>query len=218
MDDRYYTELAQAFVRGRLGQPGASIEDGVRAGLRLHKFKHDTELPRVQRVLGILRGLAPQDLLDTGSGRGTFLWPLLASFPALPVTSIDVSSQRAGDVHAVRKGGIARLHAAQMNAQQMAFADRSFDVITMLEVLEHMPDPLAALREAIRVARRFIILSVPSVPDDNPEHIHLFTPDQLQRMAADAGAAKLTLEHVLNHRIGVLRVPGVALPPCRSTF
>jgi hypothetical protein len=125
MDDRYYSELAQAFVRGRLSQPDATIEDGVRAGLRLHKFKHDTDLARVQRVLGILRGLAPQDLLDTGSGRGTFLWPLLAAFPALPVTSIDVSAQRAGDVHAVRKGGITRLHASQMDAQRMAFADRS---------------------------------------------------------------------------------------------
>ena len=70
--ERYYSDLATAFVRGRLGNPLASIEDGIREGLRLHKFKQNIELPRVKRILGILRGLAPENLLDVGSGRGTF--------------------------------------------------------------------------------------------------------------------------------------------------
>lgn len=95
--ERYFSELATAFVRGRLGNPTASIEDGLAAGLRLHKFKQGSELPRVRRVLSILRGLAPESLLDVGSGRGTFLWPLVASFPELRVTAIDVSEQRASD-------------------------------------------------------------------------------------------------------------------------
>ncbi len=30
--ERYYTELAEAFVRGRLRNPAATIEDGQRAG------------------------------------------------------------------------------------------------------------------------------------------------------------------------------------------
>jgi hypothetical protein len=50
--DRYFTELAAEFVRGRLGQP-ATIADGLAGGLQLHKFKQNTELPRVQRVLAI---------------------------------------------------------------------------------------------------------------------------------------------------------------------
>jgi hypothetical protein len=50
----YYTELAAAFVRGRLGEfPGLTpeeiIEAGRAAGLRLHKFKRQAELPRVRR-------------------------------------------------------------------------------------------------------------------------------------------------------------------------
>src|SRR5262245_40225561 len=86
-DGRYYAELAAAFVRGKLGITGdLSSEEliglGRERGLRLHKFKRQAELPRVRRVLGILQGLAPAGLLDIGSGRGAFLWPLLDSFPA----------------------------------------------------------------------------------------------------------------------------------------
>ncbi len=43
--ERYFTELATAFVRGRTGLPDATIQSGMKAGLRLHKFKRDSELP-----------------------------------------------------------------------------------------------------------------------------------------------------------------------------
>ena len=204
--DRYFTDLATAFVRGRLANPSATLADGLQAGLRLHKFKTDTQLPRVQKVIGILHAIAPTSLLDVGSGRGTFLWPLLSTFPHLPVTVIETSEQRSVDLAAVHRGGIARLTVVRMDAQQMAFAPQSFDVVTMLEVLEHMSNPLSALKCAMSVAQRFVIVSVPSVPDDNPEHIHLFTAHQLQQMAQEAGAIRATVHHVLNHRIAVFRV------------
>src|SRR5262245_47417977 len=86
-DGRYYTELAAAFVRGKIGgagdlSPEELIGLGKARGLRLHKFKRQAELPRVRKVLGFLQGIAPVSLLDVGSGRGAFLWPLLDSFPA----------------------------------------------------------------------------------------------------------------------------------------
>jgi len=125
MTERYFTELANAFVRGKLRHADATVEDGINAGLR-----------RVQRILGILRGLAPENLLDIGSGRGTFLWPLLATFPELRVTAVDFSERRSSDLAAVQRGGIERLNVVRMDAERPAFARGAFDVITMLEVLE----------------------------------------------------------------------------------
>src|SRR6266852_923889 len=149
----YFSELAGAFVRGRLGRDSASIVEGLEAGLRLHKFKVNTELPRVQQVLGILRGVAPDNLHDIGSGRGAILWPLLSAFPELPVTSIEWSERRAGDLGAVQRGGVQRLAVARMDAQQVAFRAKAFDIVTMLEVLEHLQSPQAALQDAMTVAR-----------------------------------------------------------------
>jgi hypothetical protein len=209
VSDRYYTDLASAFVRGKLGvvedeAPDAAIARGLAAGLKLHKFKRAGELPRVKQVIGTLRGLAPAELLDVGSGRGTFLWPLLDALPSLRVTAIDLAARRANDLHAVRRGGIERLTALQMDAQRLGFADGSFDVVTQLEVLEHLPDPSLAAREALRVARRFVVASVPSAPDDNPEHIHLFDERALGTLFS--GAARVTCEWVRSHIVMVARV------------
>jgi hypothetical protein len=41
--ERYFSELAAAFVRGRLGDPTASIDDGLAAGLRIHRIKSKPE-------------------------------------------------------------------------------------------------------------------------------------------------------------------------------
>ena len=147
----YYTRLAAAYVRGTLHATPASgthpqlfappLDDltpdalqallalGQAHGLRLHRFKQTMGLPRVQKVLGILRGIQPTDLLDIGSGRGAFLWPLLDAFAHLPVTAGDTLAHRVTDMQAVRDGGITTLTAQQADATALAFPDDHFDVV-----------------------------------------------------------------------------------------
>ena len=223
-----HTWLAAAYVRGKLAEhPAATgvptlfsapfetldeesfhalIHLGREQGLRLHRFKRAMGLPRVGKVLGILKGLRPADLLDIGSGRGAFLWPLLDAFPDLPVTALDRLDFRAADIAAVHAGGFRSLTSILGDVTALTFDQDSFDVVTMLEVLEHVPDPARALREVCRVARRFVVLSVPSAPDNNPEHIHLLSSATLQTLLQAAGADRVTFEHVHGHLIAVARV------------
>ena len=224
----YYQRLAAAFVRGKLTDAAVRaayprlftlplealsaeeweqiIQLGLEHGLRLHRFKRTMDLPRVRRVLGILRGLQPVSLLDVGSGRGAFLWPLLDAFPMLPVTTIDLLDYRVADMQAMRDGGIALLSASRQDVTVLPFADRSFDVVTMLEVLEHIPDTEKALAEVCRVAARCVIFSVPSKADDNPEHLHLFTEQRLRALLAVQGARQANVSYVLNHMLVVATV------------
>ncbi|MGC4114562.1 MAG: class I SAM-dependent methyltransferase [Myxococcales bacterium] len=211
MDEaRYYEELAAAFVRGRLGVSEGTnaelIERGLAAGLKLHKFKRQAELPRVRRVLGTLHGLAPQDLLDIGSGRGTFLWPLVDELSWLPVVAVDAAERRVADLQAVCRGGIERLSTAQMDACALALESKSRDVVTILEVLEHLARPEKAAAEAVRVARRFVVASVPAHEDDNPEHVQLFDEPALARLFEGAGAKRVSFDRVHNHIIAVVRL------------
>jgi SAM-dependent methyltransferase len=202
----YYTDFAAAYVRGRLGldaqlSSDQCLQHGLQAGLRLHRFKRSSVLPRVRKVLGALHALQPSHLLDLGTGRGVSLWPLLEEFPQLPVTCVDILDYRASDLQAVSRGGLDRLKALQANLTALPFEDGQFPVCTMLEVLEHQVDPQAALREVCRVTGQSLLISVPSKPDDNPEHLHLLRGDQLRDWLHGLGMSRVKLEGVLNHQI-----------------
>lgn len=219
-----YKDLASAYVRGcatkgklslpeeLVQQPLKSLTDdqkdelvscGKAAELKMHYFKEKDELPRVQLVMGFLRGMVASgqiaSVLDVGSGRGAFLFPLLTEFPGLEVTSIDILPHRVALLQSVAKGGVDNLHAMERNLCEWDGPEGAFDAVTLLEVLEHIPDVEKAAANAVRMARRYIIVTVPSKPDDNPEHIHLFTKDILTEMFLKAGCSKVKFDSVLNH-------------------
>jgi ubiquinone/menaquinone biosynthesis C-methylase UbiE len=207
--DGWYEEFAAAYVRGSLadapdgGSNAELLAFGRAAGLKLQRFKRTMGLPRIRAVLGTLRGMAPTRLLDIGTGRGVFLWPLLDAFPNLQVTAVERDDVRRRHLEAVRRGGIARLQVLAADARDLPFEDGAFEVVTALEVLEHQQDPAALARETIRLASRFVIASVPSKPDDNPEHVQLFTGDSLEALLLTAGATRIKITYVLNHIIAV---------------
>jgi hypothetical protein len=174
------------------------VAAGLAAGLRLHRFKRTMQLPRVTKVLGWLRGFNPASLLDIGSGRGAFLWPLLDALPALSVTSLEVSEARVTSLAEVRQGGIANLSVVLGDITAAPRQLAVHDIVTALEVWEHIPDVARAARHCVDLAQRAVVVSVPSGKDDNPEHVHLLTRDRL--------ATLLDLPRVRQLRFGA--VPG----------
>lgn len=204
MDQPYLTRLAEAYRRG-YKKRYAGCNDAPE--MKLHYFKVKDDLPRVQVVLGFLQGIVPAEqcntLLDVGSGRGVFLFPLLREFPDLEVTSLDILPHRVALHECIHEGGVENLHPILADICTWDAPDKSFDVVTMLEVMEHIPETLQVVRNAIRLARNYIIVSVPSKPDDNPEHIHLFSNDDLQRLFLENGCTKVKFMSVTNHRVMV---------------
>ncbi len=208
---RHYPALAAAWVRGAhptldQGDDEATFAAALEAGLDLFPFKRRDGLARVERVIGLLRGLAPESLLDLGFGRGSFLFPLLAAMPGLPVTGLERKPSSVARLEALIRGGYPDLAVLQGDACALPLPADSHDVVTVLEVLEHLERPQLAAAEALRCARRFVLASVPSKPDDNPEHIQLFSAAALEALFLDAGARRVSLQHVLNHRIAVVGV------------
>ena len=220
--ERYEEKLAAAFVRGMAKEhptllPSSLMEASLEhlsqeelecmfhaaeaAGLKMYYFKKKEMLPRVKTVLGFLRGVQPESLLDIGSGRGVFLFPLLAQFPWIQVTATDILPHRVQMLWSIAEGGIGNLTVLERNICDWTQGESQFDVVTLLEVLEHIPDVDRAVTNAVRLARRFVVVSVPNHPDNNPEHIHLLTKEILTRLFTNAGCSKLQFGGVNGHLI-----------------
>jgi glycosyltransferase involved in cell wall biosynthesis/2-polyprenyl-3-methyl-5-hydroxy-6-metoxy-1,4-benzoquinol methylase len=76
------------------------------------------------------------------------------------------------------------------DAASVPRTDKSFDIVSCCELLEHVPDPLAVLKEAVRLARKKIIITVPNEyewpeelkPFKNAEHRRHYTKETLTEL------------------------------------
>lgn len=176
------------------------MDAGVKSGQKLYPFKNGkAELPRVRRVMSFLHGVEFETLLDVGSGRGVFLLPFMAEFPEVKITSLDLLEKRVAFLNELAAGGYSQLTAMQKNLCDQPFPEDSFDVVTLLEVLEHIPEVDKAITAAVKMAKQYVVVTVPSKPDDNPEHIHLLTKDILTDLFHRAGCDRLHFGGVEGH-------------------
>ncbi len=112
------------------------------------------------RVLAELSPLRPATILDAGCGEGTITGWLASALPAARVAGLELRGDAIADFRAnnptltILTGDICAIPAQ----------DRSYDVVTAIEVLEHLDDPRRALRELRRVARVAVVVTVPLEP------------------------------------------------------
>jgi ubiquinone/menaquinone biosynthesis C-methylase UbiE len=110
----------------------------------------ETEL--LEKMLG--RFPAAESILEVGCGTGHFTrWFAQKGFD---VVGLDVSEAMLREAR--RLGGPTNYLRA--DALSLPFADRSYDLTTMITTLEFLADPVRALAEAARVARQGLLLGV----------------------------------------------------------
>jgi ubiquinone/menaquinone biosynthesis C-methylase UbiE len=103
----------------------------------------------------------PRTLLDAGCGEG-FVANLIAERdPSIRITGIDASDEVVAFARR-RFANAADFHVGSVF--ELPFEDDSFDLVMCSEVLEHLRDPLAAVRELTRVSRRHVLITVPREP------------------------------------------------------
>jgi SAM-dependent methyltransferase len=160
-------------------------------------------------VLGLLASMSPTGgrLVDVGCGGGAFLRAARAA--GWRASGFDPSA-----------GAVAHARAEGLDAHELAWppcplGDASVEAVTFINVLDHLPDPFAALREARRVLKPGGLLYV-RVPN-GPFHA------RLMGLAARVGLRGLTVFHLygfgrkalLHHLplMGFERVTVQAAPP-----
>lgn len=140
----------------------------------------------VSRIVGNLSNPQPQ-ILDVGCGTGANL-EMLADFGE--VEGVDVSTE-ALDFCQTR--GLQNVR--QGEAERLPYEDNSFDLVTGLDVVEHLDNDVAGLQEMRRVLRpggRALIF-VPAfmflwgVQDDISNHRRRYTLASLEKVVRQAG-------------------------------
>jgi SAM-dependent methyltransferase len=148
-----------------------------RMGRALGDYHHRTiHVPRVARIAAVLAEQLGQadSLLDVGSGDGSLAAALGTCLGAGRAEGVDVLVREPAAVPTRAYDG-----------RRLPFADRSFEVVLLSDVLHHAAEPARVLQESLRVAARVVALK---------DHL---------RFGAWSSLVLLAMDHVGNAAPGV---------------
>ena len=153
-------------------------------------------------------------VLDVGAGRGSFVREIARQgYDAL---GLDMQMEATAVWRLDKTRGVVGSGAAA------PFVGASFDVVRMKEVLEHVEDPLAMVREARRLLRPggTFISHTPTPQSqlfpvgnfwDDYTHVRPFSRTGLTRLTADAGLRLERIDGYVSGRNGIERAFGRVL-------
>lgn len=166
---------------------------------RANKQKHSRKDPisrwHVRSMMEVIYQLVestnPKTVLDAGCGEGFVSQYLAMRNGSISITGVDVqpraiefAKKNFGETVTYRLGSLYAL----------PFSDNSFDTVVCSQVLEHVDDVETAVAELKRVARRFVVITVPREPyfkyandfarairfSDDPGHVNFWTSSDFQ--------------------------------------
>lgn len=166
-------QRAKQLVRRTIGEPYV--------GKRL-------KLRRLRPAMAAL-DLQPRAILDAGAEDATFVYWLADRYPQASVTAVDIDADAMRACLATRPAA----YADRVSFRVSYFADLepgSFDLVTALDVLEHIEDDTGAVADLFRALRPGGHLLV-HVPRDQWMHA-----DGTVEVVADKDAWRINLGHV----------------------
>lgn len=160
----------------------------------------------------------PAKVLEVGAASGDFLSVLKKQGYEVEGLELSKRASEVGENHygiSIKQGDLSEEH----------FAPDTFDAVMMYHVFEHVPDPKADLAEMHRILKKGgkLIIEVPNPASvdarlsknakksiyDFPNHMYLYTPAVLGKLAKEAGfeieLMEISLSYWLTSRIQKLR-------------
>src|SRR5690606_24257144 len=113
------------------------------------------------KAVELIRRARPSTILELGCGEGYVLSALIEAGVEAELTGIELDA-RAARIASERLGTRATIE--QRDARELAADGRRFDMVMMLEVLEHIPDPAQMLPIVDSLTNGWVLLSVPWEP------------------------------------------------------
>ncbi|MGE5249158.1 MAG: class I SAM-dependent methyltransferase [Bacteroidota bacterium] len=138
-------------------------------------------------IFRLLEGLTFTSVLDAGCGTGVLLQEIRRKYPRAQVTGFEYSSR--GLDFARRRLPDGEFRTLDLGKASLG---RKFDLITCIDVLEHIPDDRAALKNLLDMTGGYLILSVPLGPLFEVEaqrlgHVHGYSREEVESKLRESG-------------------------------
>lgn len=149
-------------------KPGDASADAVVTGNTYDKYGSSN--PVVKKMMAgfestldaLWEQAAPNSILDVGCGEGvlTHKWAERLGDGRIVGIDLDEPELQAAWEHRKRDN----LEYRVLEATKLPFADNEFEMVSAIEVLEHVPEPASTIAEMGRVAAKYVLVSVPREP------------------------------------------------------
>ncbi len=111
----------------------------------------------LRRLIGnLIQPLVFETILDVGCGQGSFLAELQAKFSHIKTCGIDISPKAIDLARSRVPAG--KFHILDLTQQPL---DHKFDLVVCSEVLEHLADDLAAIKNLAYMTGKYLVVSTP---------------------------------------------------------
>ncbi len=138
-------------------------------------------------------------ILDFGCGSGLFIHEFEKRYPAIDGYGIDIAQEA---INFCKKRGLNRVY--KFSGRRIPFPADTFDLVTVIDVLEHIKDDSTTLHEIKRVLKKggLAIILVPghkelySTRDIRLQHVRRYEKGELERKCQKAGLEVETSKNV----------------------
>ncbi|MDR1850292.1 MAG: class I SAM-dependent methyltransferase [Zoogloeaceae bacterium] len=131
-------------------------------------IKYETNNPIAKLILKnffdaleiLLDTIHAENVYEVGCGNGYVTEFLKRQYPKAHISAMDIDGQKV----AIAKTRIEGINFSVGTIYDTMQQSDSFDLVISTEVLEHLDDPLRALKELARISRRYILITTPNEP------------------------------------------------------
>lgn len=199
---KIYRRLRDVYIQDRFGYAGEKANGFLRLLARaflLTPYIRQDIIGEVRQLTFVPRGR----LLDIGCGSGDWLHLMRARGWSVEGLDLDETA-----VANAKDRGLP-VHCGTVHDRK--FPEAHFDAVTLNQVIEHVPDPIAVLSECHRILKPggHLILYTPNSSSlghrvfgrhwrglEPPRHLHLFGPHSMASAFSSAGFNKLQMRTI----------------------
>ncbi len=148
---------------------------------------------RTRFVLNRIMDVHPDSVLDAGCGHGALVCALHSK--GVNASGCDIADSRVE----IARHACPQVDFFSADLANLPVDDNSFDLVSSVEVVEHVDDPLAVIRQFARAARRYVFITVPyreKMPEGpHPSgHQHSFSEKSLEDLMKKAGLRDVKID------------------------